>query len=101
MPLLVLAIPLAASLVAAALPARAHNRAALLSGAASVVGLLAVVLRFREVAGGDVVVERLAWMPELGVDLVLRLDGFPCSSKPREDTTGMVRWRAGAPVSTE
>src|SRR5690349_16999472 len=77
MPLLVvLAIPFAASLVAAALPARARNRAALLSGAATVVGLLAVVLRFREVAGGDVVVERLAWMPELGLDLVLRLDGF-------------------------
>ncbi|MFL5298956.1 MAG: monovalent cation/H+ antiporter subunit A, partial [Anaeromyxobacteraceae bacterium] len=77
MPLLaVLVIPFAGSLVATALPTHARNRAALLSGVATAAGLLAVALRFREVAGGAVVVERLKWMPELGLDLVLRLDGF-------------------------
>jgi multicomponent K+:H+ antiporter subunit A len=77
MPLLaVLAIPFAAGLATAALPARARNRAAALSGLAALLGLVGVGVRFRQVAGGGAIVERVAWMPELGVDLVLRLDGF-------------------------
>jgi multicomponent K+:H+ antiporter subunit A len=77
MPLLaLLALPFAGGLLTAMLPARARNRAASLSGFVALLGLVGVALRFPEVAAGGVLVERLAWMPELGIDLVLRLDGF-------------------------
>lgn len=77
MPLLaILALPFAGGLLTAALPAHARNRAAALSGLVALLGLAGVALRFPEVAAGGVRVERLAWLPELGLDLVLRLDGF-------------------------
>jgi multicomponent K+:H+ antiporter subunit A len=77
MPLLViLALPFAGGLLTATLPARARNRAAALSGLVALLGLAGVALRFPQVAAGGVLVEEVAWMPELGVDLVLRLDGF-------------------------
>ncbi len=74
--LLVLALPFAASLLAAALPPHARNRAALLAGIASLASLGGVAVRFGEVAGGGAAVERLPWIPALGLDFVLRLDGL-------------------------
>jgi multicomponent K+:H+ antiporter subunit A len=77
MPLLgLLALPFGAAVVAAGLPARARNAAALVAGVAAVAGFVGLAARFREVATGARVVERVRWMPELGIDLVLRLDGF-------------------------
>ncbi|HET9596728.1 MAG TPA: monovalent cation/H+ antiporter subunit A [Anaeromyxobacteraceae bacterium] len=77
MPLLVLlGIPFAASLLAAALPARARNGAAALAGAAAIAPLVEVARRFPEIAGGGVVLERVAWAPEIGLELALRLDGL-------------------------
>src|SRR5689334_11446726 len=77
MPLLaLLAIPFTGSLFAAALPARARNTAAALAGAAALAPLVGVVLRFPEIAGGGVLVERVAWAPQIGLELALRLDGL-------------------------
>ncbi len=69
-------LPLVAALVAAALPTRARNRAAGLAGLAALVTLLGVTVLFPEVRAGGVLVERMAWIPALQLDLVLRLDGL-------------------------
>ncbi|MFP2903943.1 monovalent cation/H+ antiporter subunit A [Pyxidicoccus sp. 3LFB2] len=77
MPLLaLLVIPWVAGVIAALLPTNARNRAAVLSGAAALVGLVGVALHFPKVRGGGLLVERIAWVPSLGLDLVLRLDGL-------------------------
>ena len=77
MPLLaLLALPFTASAAAALLPRRSRNGAALLAGLVAVACLAGVALHFPAVAGGGVVAARVAWMPSLGLDLALRLDGL-------------------------
>ena len=77
MPLVALLIvPIAASAVAALLPPHARNRAAGLAGLSTVAMLAALVPWFPRVREGAPVVERIEWVPALGLDLVLRLDGL-------------------------
>jgi multicomponent K+:H+ antiporter subunit A len=71
-----LLIPIVASGLAALLPVDARNRAAALAGAAGLIPLSIVTLRFPRVQEGGLLVERLAWVPTLGLDVVLRLDGL-------------------------
>jgi len=74
--LLLLLLPFVGSAVAALLPTNARN---LESSWAALVALAVAVplgLRYPEVANGGVVSERLAWLPSLGLDIVVRLDGF-------------------------
>jgi multicomponent K+:H+ antiporter subunit A len=49
---------------------------AALAGAVAVGNVLALATVFPAVAGGGVVEARWAWLPSLGIDLVLRVDGF-------------------------
>jgi multicomponent K+:H+ antiporter subunit A len=72
----VLVLPFAASLLAALLPTRQRNRESLLAGAAALACALLLATAFPRVAGGEVVTERIAWLPRLGIELVLRIDGF-------------------------
>jgi multicomponent K+:H+ antiporter subunit A len=74
--LLILALPFIGSAVAAVLPTNARNLES--AWAALVAALVAgsLALHYPQVAAGGVVVERLAWLPSLGVDIVVRLDGF-------------------------
>ncbi|MFL5419988.1 MAG: proton-conducting transporter membrane subunit, partial [Myxococcales bacterium] len=77
MPLVALLIvPIGASAVAALLPAHARNRAAAIAGLATVAMLAALAAWFPRVREGAAVVERIEWVPDLGLDLVLRLDGL-------------------------
>jgi len=64
------------ALVLARLPSGARNGAAAISGAAALVGLLGLGLRFPQVRDGGVAVQRFAWVPSIGLDLALRLDGL-------------------------
>ncbi len=64
------------AVVAAVLPAHARNRAALIAGLSTLAGLIGLASRFPEVRDGGVVVERIAWVPAIGLDLLLRLDGL-------------------------
>ncbi len=71
-----LLLPFAGCVAAALLPTNARN---LESSWAALVALgvaLPLAWLYPQLAGGAVLVERLAWMPGLGVDLVLRIDGF-------------------------
>ena len=77
LPLITLvALPLAGSVVAALLPANARNAESTLAGAIALFCAVQAALYFPEVAAGSVLREEIAWMPSLGLNLVLRLDGF-------------------------
>ncbi|HJV52342.1 MAG TPA: monovalent cation/H+ antiporter subunit A [Noviherbaspirillum sp.] len=68
--------PFLGSAVAACLPANARNRQALLAGAVAGIGLLAAAWLYPQVSQGEVLRYRLEWLPMLGVDFMLRMDGL-------------------------
>ncbi|MDO9359445.1 MAG: monovalent cation/H+ antiporter subunit A [Polaromonas sp.] len=77
MPLfLLLALPFAASVLAALLPANARNRESTLAGLVALGCALQVAWLFPQLAGGNVLREEIEWIPALGLNLVLRMDGF-------------------------
>jgi len=69
-------LPFVASVAAAVLPTRSRNGESLLAGSVALAIAVAMALQFPHVAAGGVVSERLRWLPSLGVDFVLRVDGF-------------------------
>lgn len=69
-------IPFAGSVIAGLLPANARNAEAWLSGAVALVGVAILVLLYPHVGSGEVVRFERGWMPELGLNFVLRVDGF-------------------------
>jgi multicomponent K+:H+ antiporter subunit A len=71
-----IALPFVGSLVAALLPTNARNTEAWLAGAVALTGLLLVSAAYPSVAAGQVIRHKLEWLPELGLDFVLRMDGF-------------------------
>lgn len=72
----VLVLPFAASALAALLPTRGRNTESLLAGAAALGCALLLATAFPAIARGEVLAERIRWIPSLGIDLVLRIDGF-------------------------
>ena len=73
---LIVLLPFLASLIAAFLPSRARNAAAWLAGLTSLVCVVLVAASYREVASGEVVRLILPWMPQFGLELNFRLDGY-------------------------
>ena len=77
MPLaLLLALPFLGCLIAVLLPKRARTSLAAWTGFVSTVAACGLLLRYPQVRDGGVLHARTAWLPSLGVDLHLRLDGF-------------------------
>ncbi len=77
MPLILLVLlPFAGSVLAALLPANARNAESTLAGAVALFCAVQAALYFPEVAAGGVVLQEFAWLPSLGLNLVLRMDGF-------------------------
>jgi multicomponent K+:H+ antiporter subunit A len=74
--LLLLLLPFAGAAVAAFLPTGARNLESTWAGLVALATLVGLALLFPEVGGGGVVSQRLAWLPSLGLDLVVRIDGF-------------------------
>ncbi|EQB14736.1 hypothetical protein L288_00865 [Sphingobium quisquiliarum P25] len=74
--LFVLAAPYLASLCAAWLPVRARATAAAMSGMVALAGLVAIAFFYPAVAGGGTVRQEYEWLPILGLNLVVRLDGL-------------------------
>jgi multicomponent K+:H+ antiporter subunit A len=73
---LLLLLPFAGSLIAVLVPTRART---LLAGWAAFVATVAsawTIALFPRVRDGGVIREQLAWLPSLGLDLVIRVDGF-------------------------
>jgi multicomponent K+:H+ antiporter subunit A len=69
-------LPFIGSLIAAGLPANARNRAAFLAGGIAFFGLLVVAYLSLQVGSGEIVRYHVAWLPALGVDFMLRMDGL-------------------------
>ncbi|WEJ58222.1 monovalent cation/H+ antiporter subunit A [Devosia sp. FJ2-5-3] len=74
--LFVVLVPFMASVLAAALPSNARNAEAWLAGAVAVFGLGSMIWLFPQIADGSVIRHDVAWLPEMGLNLVFRLDGF-------------------------
>jgi multicomponent K+:H+ antiporter subunit A len=73
---LLLALPFIGSAVAALMPANARNAESTWSALVALVALVLVALMFPEVRDGGVIREEIAWLPDAGLALVLRIDGF-------------------------
>lgn len=74
--LILLALPFLGSAVAALLPTNARNAESLWAALVALALVVPLALLYPDVGGGAVVSERLAWVPSLGLDIVVRLDGF-------------------------
>lgn len=72
----ILLLPFVGSLVAALLPTRSRNMESVLAGGVTLATAIGLGLLFPQVADGGVVSRRVAWIPSLGIDLLLRVDGF-------------------------
>ena len=69
-------LPFVAAVAAGLLPSHARNAAAALAGTAALACLILVWIAYPVVAAGGVLRTELPWMPSLGLNLVLRMDGF-------------------------
>src|SRR5690348_437069 len=72
----VLALPFLGSCVAALFRSDARNAEAWLAGAIAFAGLVLVAASYPGVTNGGVIQCGLAWVPDLGLDFTLRMDGF-------------------------
>lgn len=74
--LILILLPFAGSLLAALLPANARNREAWLAGLIALVGTVMAALLYSDVSYGGVVRYEYAWLPSLGLNFSLRMDGL-------------------------
>jgi len=75
LPALIL-LPFLAAIVAALLPANARNVEAWLAGGLTLLGLLLTLGLYGQIADGNVLRYELTWLPALGLNFVLRMDGL-------------------------
>jgi multicomponent K+:H+ antiporter subunit A len=77
MPLLTLILlPFLGSLIAALMPANARNRESTLAGVIGLGCTIQAAMYLPEVLQGGVIRQELDWLPSLGLNLSLRMDGF-------------------------
>ena len=74
--LLLLLLPFLGSALAAMLPGNARNAEAWLSGGVTILAFAIAVYLFPSVADGGVLRRQTEWLPELGLNFTLRMDGF-------------------------
>ena len=74
--LVALLLPFLGSLAAGFLPTHARNAAAVLAGSVAVAGMAITIWLYAMVAEGAPVQFWLSWLPMLGLDFTLRLDGL-------------------------
>src|SRR3954454_5720841 len=69
-------LPFAGAIAAGLLPTHARNIASGLAGGVALTGLGLVWAAYPTVSDGGLLRAEFAWMPRLGLNLVLRMDGF-------------------------
>src|SRR5699024_5926910 len=74
--LLLLALPFIGSVIAALLPSNAKKLEAWLAGIIALACALLVLTQFSAVQNGQVARTVIPWLSSLGVDLVIRMDGY-------------------------
>ncbi len=73
---LILALPFVGSVIAALLPANAQKLEVWLAGAIALGCSALIAVQYPLVTNGGVVKTIIPWLPGLGLDIILRLDGF-------------------------
>jgi multicomponent K+:H+ antiporter subunit A len=73
---LLVLLPFAGAVVAACMPTGSRTRPAAVAGAVTLAALVLAIRAFGQVGGGEILRERHAWLPDFGLDLVLRMDGL-------------------------
>ena len=77
MPLVTLILlPFLGSIIAALLPANARNAESTLAGLIALFCAVQAALYFPQIADGGVVSQQLTWLPTLGLNFTVRMDGF-------------------------
>ena len=74
--LLLVALPFIGSLIAAVLPSNARNAESTLAGMIALACAVQAALYFPEIAAGHVIRQQIEWLPSLGMNFTLRMDGF-------------------------
>lgn len=74
--IVVLALPFAGSCLAALFPSNARNAEAWLAGAVSLICLMLLAVSYPQIDDGGIIRHTVEWVPELGLDFYLRMDGF-------------------------
>ncbi len=74
--IVVLVLPFAGSCLAAFLQSNARNAEAWLAGAVSLICLALLAISYPQIDDGGVVRHTVEWVPELGLNFYLRMDGF-------------------------
>ncbi|MEO6744372.1 MAG: monovalent cation/H+ antiporter subunit A [Caldimonas sp.] len=73
---LLLLLPFLGSAVAALLPTTARNLESMWAGLVALAVAVPLAMLYPDIRDGQVLVERIVWLPSLGLDLVVRIDGF-------------------------
>lgn len=73
---LMILLPFAGSLAAALLPSDARNAEAWLASAVMLGGLFLAISVYPQIASGGAIRSETSWLPTLGVNFTLRMDGF-------------------------
>ncbi|MDR2851447.1 MAG: monovalent cation/H+ antiporter subunit A [Burkholderiaceae bacterium] len=73
---LLIILPFVASVIAAAMPTHSRNLESTLAGLVALGGAIGLGTLFPRIAAGQVLHASIAWIPALGLNLSLRLDGF-------------------------
>ena len=73
---LLVSLPFAGSIVAAALPTYARQAAGLLAGFVALAGVALTIGILPAISDGSVLVTEIGWLPALGLNLQIRLDGL-------------------------
>jgi len=74
--LLIIVLPFVGSMCAALLPRNARNAEAWLAGAVALTCAVLLGTLYTEISAGTIVRSSWAWLPQVGLDFELRLDGF-------------------------
>lgn len=74
--IVLLLLPFIGSCLAALLPHNARNAESILAGLVAVTGAIQVALWYPQIVDGGVIREEYFWLPSLGLNFVLRMDGF-------------------------
>ena len=72
----VLALPFLGACAAALLPANSRNAEAWLAGVIALISVALVAADYPQIVDGRAIRYRVEWIPDLGLEFVLRLDGF-------------------------
>jgi multicomponent K+:H+ antiporter subunit A len=73
---LIVLLPFLGSIVAAFLPSNARNAEAWLAGIVAVTCAVMVANFYPEVSSGEVIRSEVPWLPQFGLDLYFRMDGY-------------------------